>query len=74
MNYLEQPFSLNGKTTMVSGASRGLGQGIAVALAEAWADIVGVASRFNNLAETEQQVKALGRTFYGLACDRSSLD
>ena len=74
MNYLEQLFSLKGKTAMVTGASRGLGQAIAVALAEAGADIVGVASRLENLADTEQHVRDLGRTFYDLACDQSNLD
>ncbi len=74
MNYLEQLFSLKGKTAMVTGASRGLGQAIAVALAEAGADIVGVASRLENLADTDQRVKALGRTFHGLACDQPNLD
>ena len=37
------PFSLDGKVALVTGANTGLGQGIAIALAQAGADIVGVA-------------------------------
>ena len=38
-------FKLNGKTAVVTGANTGLGQGMCVALAEAGANVVGVARR-----------------------------
>ena len=38
-------FSLKGKVAVVTGANTGLGQGMCVALAQAGADIVGVARR-----------------------------
>jgi 2-dehydro-3-deoxy-D-gluconate 5-dehydrogenase len=60
-------FSLAGKVAMVTGASRGLGQGIAIGLAEAGADIVGVSR--GGCASTQQQVEALGRRFVHLPCD-----
>ena len=37
-------FSLKGKTALVTGAKRGIGRGISVALAEAGADIIGVSA------------------------------
>ncbi|HVU35845.1 MAG TPA: 2-dehydro-3-deoxy-D-gluconate 5-dehydrogenase KduD [Opitutaceae bacterium] len=52
-------FKLNGKTALVTGASRGLGQGMAVGLAEAGADIVAV--DVLPVAETVDLVTKLGR-------------
>jgi 2-deoxy-D-gluconate 3-dehydrogenase len=63
-------FNLCGKIAMVTGASRGLGQGMAVGLAEAGADIVGVAR--GSCAETAKQVEAVGRRFLQLPCDLST--
>ncbi|MCP1168204.1 SDR family NAD(P)-dependent oxidoreductase, partial [Limimaricola sp. ASW11-118] len=37
-------FDLTGKTALVTGASRGIGRGMAQALAEAGADIIGVSA------------------------------
>ena len=39
-------FKLDGKVAVVTGANTGLGQGMAVALAEAGAKVVGVGRRF----------------------------
>ncbi len=60
-------FDLHGKVAMVTGASRGLGQGMALGLAEAGADIVGVSR--GSCENTAQQVQALGRRFLHLPCD-----
>jgi 2-deoxy-D-gluconate 3-dehydrogenase len=65
-------FSLKGKVAIVTGASRGIGQGMAVGLAEAGADIVGVATR--EMKETRAQVEALGRKFIEVRADLGSLD
>jgi len=54
-------FELNGKTAMVTGAARGLGQAIAVKLAEAGADVALVDLDAAWLEETAEKVKALGR-------------
>jgi 2-deoxy-D-gluconate 3-dehydrogenase len=60
-------FRLDGKVALVTGASRGLGQGIAVGLAEAGADVAGVAR--SDCDETRTQIEALGHRFVHLSCD-----
>ena len=59
MSSILDSFKLNGKTAVVTGAARGLGQGMALALAEAGADIVAV--DVLSADDTVAQVKALGR-------------
>ena len=61
------PFSLAGKVALVTGANTGLGQGIAIALAQAGADIVAV--NRSNAQETEREVVATGRRFHSLHAD-----
>jgi len=58
------PFSLEGKVALVTGANTGLGQGIALALAGAGADIAGAG--IVPATETEEKVKALGRRFVNI--------
>jgi 2-dehydro-3-deoxy-D-gluconate 5-dehydrogenase len=64
-------FSLEGKTALVTGASRGLGQAIALALAEAGADVVCASSREGGTAETAQGCRALGRAAHEVHADLS---
>lgn len=54
-------FSLEGKTAIVTGASRGIGQAISLTMAEAGADIVAVARTVSDLEETAAGVRQLGR-------------
>jgi len=72
-----QLFDLTGKTALVTGCSRGIGQSMALGLAEAGADIIGVSASLKaGDSDTEKAVKALGRAFYPYSCDfsdRSSL-
>ena len=53
-------FELTGKKAFVTGASRGIGQVIAVAFAEAGADVAIVARSADGLAETASDVEAAG--------------
>ncbi|MCP3972063.1 MAG: SDR family oxidoreductase [Rhodobacteraceae bacterium] len=64
-----QSFDLTGKTALVTGAKRGIGRGMAEALASAGADIVGVSATLAPGSEVERAVTAMGRKFSGYACD-----
>ena len=65
-------FDLTGKTALVTGCKRGIGRGMAEALAEAGADIVGVsASLESEGSDVERAVRALGRDFRAYRCDFS---
>ncbi len=67
MNILQQ-FNLSGKTALVTGSSRGIGQAIAVGLAEAGANIIGV-SHGKEVGETADAITALGREYKHYSVD-----
>lgn len=60
-------FKLDGKVALVTGASRGLGQAMALGLAEAGADIAGL--DILETAETRAQVEALGRRYHSVVAN-----
>ncbi|SEL88005.1 2-dehydro-3-deoxy-D-gluconate 5-dehydrogenase KduD [Halomonas daqiaonensis] len=60
-------FSLKGQVAMVTGCNKGLGQAMAVALAEAGADIVGV--NRSPAHETRAAVEAQGRRFFDVQAE-----
>lgn len=71
MSILNQ-FKLDGKTALVTGCKSGIGKAMAIALAEAGADIVGVSATLApEDSAVEQAVTATGRGFKAYACDFS---
>jgi 2-deoxy-D-gluconate 3-dehydrogenase len=64
---MRELFSLEGKVALVTGASRGLGQAMALGLAAAGADIAGLDRA--ECGDTCNQVQALGRRYHTVQCD-----
>lgn len=65
-------FRVDGKLALVTGCSRGIGKAIAVALAEAGADIIGVShSMPSSGSDVEKEVHSAGKKFYPYQCDFS---
>jgi 2-deoxy-D-gluconate 3-dehydrogenase len=63
-------FKLNGKTALVTGCRRGIGKAMALGLAEAGADIIGVSAQLeDDGGEVGKEVTALGRSFRPYRCD-----
>ena len=69
---MSSPFDLTGKVALVTGANTGIGQGIAVALAAAGADIA--AAGRSAPVETQKAVEALGRRFVSIQADFGSTE
>ncbi len=67
-----EKFSLKGKVAIVTGASTGLGQGMAISLADAGADIVGV--DYVDMPETKEKVEAVGKKFLGVVANLMSIE
>ena len=62
MSGILDAFKLDGKVALVTGSERGLGRGMAVALAQAGADIVGV-THTAEAPETAAAIEATGRKY-----------
>lgn len=65
-------FDLTGKTALVTGCKRGIGKAMAVGLAEAGADIIGVSASLEiNGSAVEEEVQNRGKSFTAYQCDFS---
>lgn len=69
---MENIFSLEGKVAIVTGCSTGLGQGMALGLAKAGANIVGV--DYVDAPETQEQVEALGREYLSVKANLLTIE
>jgi NAD(P)-dependent dehydrogenase (short-subunit alcohol dehydrogenase family) len=67
-------FDIAGKRAVVSGASRGIGRAIAVALAQHGAHVLGVARSEDGLGETAELAKGASGSFDALSADLLSPD
>jgi NAD(P)-dependent dehydrogenase (short-subunit alcohol dehydrogenase family) len=65
----DNPFDLTGKTALVTGTSRGLGQYMGRALARAGADLVITSRDAGSLAPFREEIEALGRRAVPLELD-----
>jgi 2-deoxy-D-gluconate 3-dehydrogenase len=58
-----QQFDLTGKVALVTGCNKGIGKSMALGLAEAGADIIGVSASLEAGSDVQREVEALGRKF-----------
>src|SRR5947208_16756971 len=66
-------FNLSGKTALVTGCNKGIGKAMAIGLAQAGADIIGVSGSLEaSGSEVELAVKATGRKFMAYQADLSN--
>jgi NAD(P)-dependent dehydrogenase (short-subunit alcohol dehydrogenase family) len=65
-------FDLTGRVALVSGAAQGIGQAMAIALAEAGADMILADTNTTGVQKTAGQITALGRRALPVTCDVSA--
>ena len=71
MENIIQSFSLSGKCSLVTGASKGIGASTAQILAEAGSDVVITGRDLDGLKETQENVESFGRKCYVIEADLS---
>jgi 2-deoxy-D-gluconate 3-dehydrogenase len=72
---MKNAFDLTGKVALVTGCKRGIGMAMALGLAEAGADIIGVSANLELVgSQVSKAVEALGRKFKAYQADFSNRD
>lgn len=64
-----QRFNLSGSVAVITGGGRGIGRAIALAYAEAGADVVLAARTLADVEAVAEQVRSLGRRALAVSCD-----
>lgn len=72
-NYLNQIFSLEGKVSLVTGASKGLGRGYALTLAHAGSDLIVISRNKKELQSLRNELSRTGTRIHVLPGDLSNL-
>jgi 2-deoxy-D-gluconate 3-dehydrogenase len=62
-------FNLSGKKALVTGCDKGIGKSLALALAQAGADIIGASRSLISGSDIEKEIQAIGRKFYPYQVD-----
>ena len=70
--HVKELFDLTGKTAIVTGGGRGLGEQIAIGFAEMGANVVLCSRKLENCQEVADKLSALGVQSLALACDISN--
>ncbi|MEM1411557.1 MAG: SDR family oxidoreductase [Pseudomonadota bacterium] len=73
MSILDQ-FRLDGQVCVVTGGGRGIGEGIAIGLAEAGADVVVAARRTEEIEAVAEKIRALGRRGLAITTDMMAIE
>src|SRR5690625_4545818 len=68
------PFSLEGKTAIVTGAGRGIGKSVALGLADAGSNIVICRRTTTELTDVANEIQKKGREVLVIPCDVSNTD
>lgn len=71
---MSNPFDLNGRLAVVTGAGKGIGRGIALQLAEAGADVVISSRTASDLNEVASAIMAFGRQATAVVTDVTNAD